>query len=55
MGVEYNIFLNVFHVAVQEAIQLNKRLSALNKKQESEICSLKKVGFIQFHSIWVKL
>ncbi|KAM9080712.1 coiled-coil domain-containing protein 73 isoform 2-T2 [Megaptera novaeangliae] len=27
---------------VQEAIQLNKRLSALNKKQESEICSLKK-------------
>ncbi|XP_013358436.1 PREDICTED: coiled-coil domain-containing protein 73 [Chinchilla lanigera] len=26
---------------VQEAIQLNKRLSALNKKQESEICSLK--------------
>uniref|UniRef100_A0A8C0P451 Coiled-coil domain containing 73 n=1 Tax=Canis lupus familiaris TaxID=9615 RepID=A0A8C0P451_CANLF len=27
---------------VQEAIQLNKRLSALNKNQESEICSLKK-------------
>ncbi|KAI5131783.1 Coiled-Coil Domain-Containing Protein 73 [Manis pentadactyla] len=27
---------------VLEAIQLNKRLSALNKKQESEICSLKK-------------
>ncbi|KAF6102502.1 coiled-coil domain containing 73 [Phyllostomus discolor] len=27
---------------VQEAIQLNKRLSALNRKQESEICSLKK-------------
>ncbi|XP_044785225.1 coiled-coil domain-containing protein 73 isoform X9 [Bubalus bubalis] len=27
---------------VQEAIQLNKRLSALNKKQESEIHSLKK-------------
>ncbi|XP_023387820.1 coiled-coil domain-containing protein 73 [Pteropus vampyrus] len=27
---------------VQEAIQLNKRLSALNKKQESEIYSLKK-------------
>uniref|UniRef100_A0A3Q2GZ07 Coiled-coil domain containing 73 n=1 Tax=Equus caballus TaxID=9796 RepID=A0A3Q2GZ07_HORSE len=27
---------------VQEAIQLNKRLSALNKKQESDICSLKK-------------
>ncbi|XP_032696947.1 coiled-coil domain-containing protein 73 isoform X2 [Lontra canadensis] len=27
---------------VQEAIQLNKRLSALNKKQESEIDSLKK-------------
>ncbi|XP_027627662.1 coiled-coil domain-containing protein 73 [Tupaia chinensis] len=27
---------------VQEAIQLNKRLSALNKKQESEISSLKK-------------
>ncbi|KAM7087259.1 coiled-coil domain-containing protein 73 [Molossus nigricans] len=27
---------------VQEAIQLNKRLSALNKRQESEICSLKK-------------
>ncbi|XP_054555263.1 coiled-coil domain-containing protein 73 isoform X2 [Talpa occidentalis] len=27
---------------VQEAIQLNKRLSALNTKQESEICSLKK-------------
>ncbi|XP_023095501.2 coiled-coil domain-containing protein 73 isoform X1 [Felis catus] len=27
---------------VQEAIQLNNRLSALNKKQESEICSLKK-------------
>ncbi|XP_007941474.1 coiled-coil domain-containing protein 73 [Orycteropus afer afer] len=27
---------------VQEAIQLNKRLSTLNKKQESEICSLKK-------------
>uniref|UniRef100_A0A8B9XY76 Coiled-coil domain containing 73 n=1 Tax=Bos mutus grunniens TaxID=30521 RepID=A0A8B9XY76_BOSMU len=27
---------------VQEAIQLNKRLSALNKKQESEINSLKK-------------
>ncbi|XP_014390438.1 PREDICTED: coiled-coil domain-containing protein 73 [Myotis brandtii] len=27
---------------VQEAIQLNKRLSALNKKQESELCSLKK-------------
>ncbi|XP_069927800.1 coiled-coil domain-containing protein 73 isoform X3 [Oryctolagus cuniculus] len=27
---------------VQEAIQVNKRLSALNKKQESEICSLKK-------------
>ncbi|KAM8812687.1 coiled-coil domain-containing protein 73 [Rhynchonycteris naso] len=27
---------------VQEAIQLNKRLSALNKKQEYEICSLKK-------------
>ncbi|XP_008071885.1 coiled-coil domain-containing protein 73 [Carlito syrichta] len=27
---------------VQEAVQLNKRLSALNKKQESEICSLKK-------------
>uniref|UniRef100_A0A673TX96 Coiled-coil domain containing 73 n=1 Tax=Suricata suricatta TaxID=37032 RepID=A0A673TX96_SURSU len=27
---------------VQGAIQLNKRLSALNKKQESEICSLKK-------------
>ncbi|KAM5222433.1 LOW QUALITY PROTEIN: coiled-coil domain-containing protein 73 [Hipposideros larvatus] len=27
---------------VQEAIQLNKRLSALNKKQDSEICSLKK-------------
>ncbi|XP_004683636.1 PREDICTED: coiled-coil domain-containing protein 73 [Condylura cristata] len=27
---------------VQEAIQLNKRLSALNKKQESEICNLKK-------------
>ncbi|XP_037694894.1 coiled-coil domain-containing protein 73 isoform X2 [Choloepus didactylus] len=25
-----------------EALQLNKRLSALNKKQESEICSLKK-------------
>ncbi|KAG8510763.1 Coiled-coil domain-containing protein 73, partial [Galemys pyrenaicus] len=27
---------------VQEAIQFNKRLSVLNKKQESEICSLKK-------------
>ncbi|XP_058519196.1 coiled-coil domain-containing protein 73 isoform X2 [Ochotona princeps] len=27
---------------VQEAIQVNKRLSTLNKKQESEICSLKK-------------
>ncbi|KAM5184964.1 coiled-coil domain-containing protein 73 [Callospermophilus lateralis] len=27
---------------VQEAIKLNKRLSTLNKKQESEICSLKK-------------
>uniref|UniRef100_A0A2K6FM26 Coiled-coil domain containing 73 n=1 Tax=Propithecus coquereli TaxID=379532 RepID=A0A2K6FM26_PROCO len=27
---------------VQEAMQLNKTLSALNKKQESEICSLKK-------------
>ncbi|XP_075402049.1 coiled-coil domain-containing protein 73 [Tenrec ecaudatus] len=27
---------------VQEAIQLNKRLTALNKNQESEICSLKK-------------
>ncbi|XP_004446927.2 coiled-coil domain-containing protein 73 [Dasypus novemcinctus] len=27
---------------VQEALQLNKRLSTLNKKQESEICSLKK-------------
>ncbi|XP_075858165.1 coiled-coil domain-containing protein 73 [Microcebus murinus] len=27
---------------VQEAMQLNKRLSALNEKQESEICSLKK-------------
>ncbi|XP_036282262.1 coiled-coil domain-containing protein 73 isoform X1 [Pipistrellus kuhlii] len=27
---------------VQEAIQVNKRLSALNKKQESELCSLKK-------------
>nr|XP_031315701.1 coiled-coil domain-containing protein 73 [Camelus dromedarius] len=27
---------------VQEAIQVNKRLSAVNKKQESEICSLKK-------------
>uniref|UniRef100_G3T452 Coiled-coil domain containing 73 n=1 Tax=Loxodonta africana TaxID=9785 RepID=G3T452_LOXAF len=27
---------------VQEAIQLNKRLSALNKKQEFELCSLKK-------------
>ncbi|XP_054441934.1 coiled-coil domain-containing protein 73 [Pteronotus mesoamericanus] len=27
---------------VQEAIQINKRLSALNKKQESEISSLKK-------------
>ncbi|XP_076970439.1 coiled-coil domain-containing protein 73 isoform X2 [Tamandua tetradactyla] len=27
---------------VQEALQLNKRLSALNKKQESEISSLKK-------------
>ncbi|XP_053528958.1 coiled-coil domain-containing protein 73 [Artibeus jamaicensis] len=27
---------------VQEAIQLNKRLSASNRKQESEICSLKK-------------
>ncbi|XP_045412965.1 coiled-coil domain-containing protein 73 [Lemur catta] len=27
---------------VQEAMQLNKRLSALNKNQESEICSLKK-------------
>uniref|UniRef100_A0A8D1FP48 Coiled-coil domain containing 73 n=1 Tax=Sus scrofa TaxID=9823 RepID=A0A8D1FP48_PIG len=28
--------------SVQEAIQLNKRLSALNKKQDSEICTLKK-------------
>ncbi|KAM6158284.1 coiled-coil domain-containing protein 73 [Rhynchocyon petersi] len=27
---------------VQEAIQLNKRLSTLNKKQESELCNLKK-------------
>ncbi|KAI5936398.1 Coiled-coil domain-containing protein 73 [Manis javanica] len=33
---------------VLEAIQLNKRLSALNKKQESEICSLKKDIIISF-------
>lgn len=43
MYIEYNVFLSVFHITVLEAIQLNKRLSALNKKQESEICSLKKV------------
>lgn len=42
MYIEYNVFL-IFHAAVQEAIQLNKRLSALNKKQDSEICTLKKV------------
>lgn len=39
--------LIVFHVAVKEAIQLNKNLSGLNKRQESEICSLKKVWLIQ--------
>ncbi|ELW72344.1 Coiled-coil domain-containing protein 73 [Tupaia chinensis] len=33
---------------VQEAIQLNKRLSALNKKQESEISSLKKGVIVSF-------
>lgn len=41
--IEYNAFLSVFNVAVREAIQSNKRLSALNEKQEDEICSLKKV------------
>lgn len=39
-------FVNMFEllVKVQEAIQLNKKLTSVNKRQETEISNLKEVS-----------
>lgn len=39
-------FLKLFLIQVVEAIQLNKKLTSVNKRQESEINNLKKVSII---------